>query len=170
MPIAFSRSTRSLNNDRFFPWWVTLGVAILLLTAWAGWFFATRVGVYETSTALQMNRDQTLTATFPAGALARIRPGQPATVRAGQDADGQSTTLRAVVSEITRKPTEEQGQVKLHFTSAAPSRQQPPAELQIEVGQVSPAEMLLRSASRQLDAVKLPGPGTAPSTDRQGQR
>ena len=49
MPIAFSRSLRSLESDGFRRSFWALALVVLLLSASCGWFLLARVAVYESS-------------------------------------------------------------------------------------------------------------------------
>ena len=52
MAIPFSRSMRSLEQDRFLGagWVLATGVAIL--GAWIGWFFLAQIRLYEVSSRI----------------------------------------------------------------------------------------------------------------------
>ncbi|MBI4322227.1 MAG: hypothetical protein HY675_27355 [Chloroflexi bacterium] len=175
MSIAFSRSMRSLANDRIAPTLVGVVVLTALIGLWSAWFLLARIPLYETSRTVQVNRDGSLTATFPADGLARIRPGQPATLHLGGSGEEASQPLRAVVMDVTTRPQNGQGQVRLHVYSPARLTEVGPGQVRIEVAAISPAGLVVRNAGQRLgDAPMVPGPspaGTGPaSPGRPGTR
>lgn len=62
MALPFSRSLRSLQADGFRRSLWTIGIAVLLLTAWAIWMFLSRVRLYEVSARAEV---QVRTASYP---------------------------------------------------------------------------------------------------------
>ncbi len=60
MGSPFSSSMRSLANDRFSPSLLMVIIAILILSAWAAWFFFARISVYEMSDSGRIEVDTSL--------------------------------------------------------------------------------------------------------------
>ncbi len=56
MPAPFSQTMRTLHADR--PTWTGLVLVVLLLIAWAVWFFGSRVSVYAVSDAARLEIEQ----------------------------------------------------------------------------------------------------------------
>ena len=54
MGVAFSRTTRALHRDRSLGSRLAIGIAVLLLLAWALWFAFGKVTVYEVSRAARV--------------------------------------------------------------------------------------------------------------------
>ena len=83
MPIAFSRSMRSLHADgrsRRAIWFLLIPVAVL--AAWSTWFVKSSVARYEVTDRARLEVDQAVhvmrvVADFPPAALGHIRVGQP---------------------------------------------------------------------------------------------
>jgi hypothetical protein len=99
MSLAFNRSMRALTGDRHGPSLVSLIGAGALLIAWIGWFALARVPVYSQSQEAHLALGGEVLASFDPATLARISPGQPATLIM-RDSDGSTRTIPAVVSEV----------------------------------------------------------------------
>ncbi len=56
MPAPFSQTMRALHAAR--PAWAGLALTVLLLIAWAIWFFGSRVSVYAVSYAARLEIEQ----------------------------------------------------------------------------------------------------------------
>ncbi|MBP7688827.1 MAG: hypothetical protein KA765_13000 [Thermoflexales bacterium] len=146
MSISFSRSTRALNQDSFRPGLVGLAVIMLVLIVWLGWFFLARVPLYETGRVVQVKRDGTLLVAFSPDVLARLSPGQTATVQLA----GINLPFPA---EVMSLPARGQSAVEVYVFSSVDAPY-PPAdvpvtnltgEVKVEVDSVSPAQLALRT-------------------------
>lgn len=155
MSIPFSRSMRSLNTDSFRPSLVGLFFAIVLLTAWAAWFFLARVTLYEISQTARVTKEGMVVADFPPEALGRIRPGQPALLRFGGDVGDQAGTIPAIVANVTNQAREGRVRVELFaLVDAAfpgPLQEGLTGQVEIEVEHVSPATLVVRASGQFLD-------------------
>lgn len=154
MSLSFSRSLRSLQQDNFGPALAALIVTSLLLMAWSAWFFLAQVTLYETSRDFSVQRDGSLQVNFPPEALARLRPGQAATLRLTTTAAAEAQTFPAQVMDIPPE-TNQTGPVELYVFSPEPIQPGQTGQVQIEVEQVSPAMLVLRSAGQFVDDPKL---------------
>ncbi|MCB0209093.1 MAG: hypothetical protein KDJ52_07180 [Anaerolineae bacterium] len=154
MALSFSRSLRSLQHDRFGPTVAALVVTSLLLLAWSGWFFLAQITLYETSREFSVQHDGSLLVNFPAEALARLRPGQAATLRLtnGASPEGQSFPAQVMDIPLSDNPT---GPVELFVFSPEPLQPGQSGQVQVEVEQISPAMLVLRSAGQFVDDPKL---------------
>ncbi|HLG97022.1 MAG TPA: hypothetical protein VKX49_11985 [Bryobacteraceae bacterium] len=137
-PIAFSRTLRALDADRFRFSTFALVAAGVLLGGWVWWFLAAGVPQYEISRDVRIEPNRFI-ATFPARVLDQVRPGQTATLHM----DGASIPARVIAVGVDAAT----GQVR---TVLLPATENPPpaaahAEAAIEVERVSPAALLLRT-------------------------
>jgi membrane fusion protein (multidrug efflux system) len=105
---------------------------------------------------------------FPAGAVGRIRPSQPARLRLEGYPWAQYGTVAATVREVGNEPSG--GLIRVEFAlkpdprSAIPLAHGLPGTVEVEVEEVSPAVLLLRAAGQHLAPAKeLPPPGGAAS-------
>jgi membrane fusion protein (multidrug efflux system) len=93
-------------------------------------------------------------ALYPAGAVGRIQPGQPACLRLDAYPWTQYGTVAATVVKVGNEPSNGLIRVELALnpdpTSAIPLVHGLPGSVEIEVEQVSPAVLLLRAAGQQL--------------------
>ena len=152
MSTAFSRTLRSLAADDFRAAMLGLLAATSLLVAWLAWFLLARVTVYEISTTAHLVSGTQVAAEFPATALGRIQPGQPAHLRlAGFPAD-QYGSIPATITQVTYRA--EDGQVHTLLAlqpapdSPIPLQQGMAGTIEVEIEQVAPATLALRAAGR----------------------
>ena len=155
MSTAFSRTLRSLAADDFRAATLGLLAATALLVAWLAWFLLARVTVYEVSTTAQLVSGAQVTAEFPATALGRLQPGQPAHLRlAGFPAD-QYGSIPATVMRVTYRAEDGQVHVALVLQPAPdspiPLQQGMAGTIEVEIERVAPATLALRAAGRAVD-------------------
>jgi membrane fusion protein (multidrug efflux system) len=86
MASPFSRTLRSLQADGTRRWTAGLFPAVLLLSAWAAWFLAARVSVYEVTDQawLAVDREGHPIAAPVAGRVAAVRAALGQAVQAGE--------------------------------------------------------------------------------------
>jgi membrane fusion protein (multidrug efflux system) len=111
---------------------------------------------------------------YPAGAVGRIQPGQPARLRLDAYPWAQYGTVAATVAKVGNEPAGGLIRVELALkpepTSAIALGHGLPGCVEIEVEQVSPAVMLLRAAGQHLARRKEPTAGNDEAgTARGGQ-
>ena len=151
MSIAFSRTTRSMNQDSFRPGLVGLATLILILVAWLAWFFLAPIPLYETSREFQVRRSGTLLVTFPPESLGRILPGQKAALSLS-GAGGHPDQLYS--AEVMNVPGRGEDAVEVYLFSPPDALAQqplPPGLVKVEVETVSPATLLLRSTGQRVN-------------------
>jgi membrane fusion protein (multidrug efflux system) len=101
---------------------------------------------------------------FPAAAVGRVRPGQPARLRLDGFPWAQYGTVAATVADVGNEPSGG-GLVRVELTLAADPASPIPVEhgmpgwAEVEVERVSPAVLLLRAAGQLLTARRAPEPG-----------
>ena len=107
MPNPFSRSLRSLEADGFRRWTLAVALSVLLLAAWAAWFFLAEVSVYAVTPLARLEVER---AVHPIEALLS---GRIATVHVlvGQQVKA-GDVLVELESEVEQQRLEEQ-QAKL---------------------------------------------------------
>jgi hypothetical protein len=138
---------RSLQNDPFRGSLIAVGVALVLLIVWAGWFFGAQVTIYEHSADFTLQRDGSLAVRFNTDALARLQPGQAAYVEiqsGNANAPDATRVLPALVMDV---PFEATGPVIVALLTEE-RLTTPQGTVQIEVEYVSPAMLVLRSAGQ----------------------
>jgi membrane fusion protein (multidrug efflux system) len=101
---------------------------------------------------------------FPAAAVGRVRPGQPARLRLDAFPWAQYGTVAATVADVGNEPSGGLVRVELMLAadpaSAIPVEHGMPGWAEVEVERVSPAVLLLRAAGQMLAARRPPEPGT----------
>ncbi len=155
MSIPFSRSMRSLNADSLRPSLVGLVIAIVLLVAWAGWFFLAQITIYETGQIVGLTSTGTVVANFPPEALGRIHRGQPAFLRPNVATENPIESIPAIVADVTNDDPDGRIQVELFALPSAASlaflQNNPTGQVEIEVERLSPATLVMRASEQILD-------------------
>ena len=157
MSPAFSRSLRAVDADRAHGSLLGILVAASILVAWLAWLFAARVALYEVSDTATLEIDATgkleAVATLGAATLGRVQPGQAARLRLDGFPWTRYGTVPATVRRVTVQEGEDTVRVELALhprpDSAIPLQAGMPGRVEIEVGRVSPATLLLRAVGRQ---------------------
>lgn len=151
MPIAFSRSMRSLHADgrsRRAIWFLLIPVAVL--AAWSTWFVKSHVARYEVGDHASIEVDQAahvvrVVAKFSPTALGHIRTGQPGSFR---------SQFGAIPTHVTNVEGEvHDGYLRVELAvdrsmTSIPAQQGSTGTVEVEVEDVSPATMLLRAAGQ----------------------
>lgn len=160
MSIPFGHSIRSLRSDREWSALAILISAILLLILWLVWFFGAPILVYETGEVVGATRDGTLLANFSAASSNRLQPGQLATVRAqlGTEPGSADESLPAMVMLVESDSLDKPVVVELAALSdrwlnrdGLPNVTNP-LVVEVEVGQISPAQWVLNVSGQWVDA------------------
>lgn len=130
--------------------WILLVVS-LFLVGWLGWLFGARVPVYAVSETAVLTSPSQLAATLPAAALLKIQPGQSALLRLDAFPAEAYGAVPATVADIdeTLQDGRFQIQLTLHPTAGSriPFQTGLTGSVEIEVEQVAPAAMLLRTSA-----------------------
>lgn len=148
MGISFPRSMRSLQTDSFRPSLATLVAGSILITAWLAWFVFAPITLYETSQEWQVQRDGSLIVRFPEEAMARFRPGQPATLEIQSSTNEPPVQWQAMVADT---PSRAQNRlapdtVKVTLLSAPLPKDTVGGEIKIQVETVTPFTLVTRAS------------------------
>jgi hypothetical protein len=149
MAIPFTRSMRALHADNHLSTLVGLSVALVLLTAWAAWFFLAQIALKATGQVVTITREGTVIAAFPAAARDTIRRGQRARLHPqGGNTAEPSRPLSAIVTDVAPLAREGQVQVGLYVLQDATARRMLQnglrGDVEITVAHVSPATLIMR--------------------------
>ncbi len=144
--------------------------AVLLLAAWVGWAVRAKVTRYEISDSARLEPESAadqiqpgvsdrlvIVAEFrPAAALGKVRPGQLATLRLDGSFGAQYGTVSARVSHVAGAIRDGRLRVDLAVNSAhipdISYQHGLPGSVEVEVERISPAALILRSASELVGA------------------
>ena len=164
MPTPFARSMRSLELDDFRSTLVFLFVGALLFFGWLAWFLFAELPLYAMTnvTTLEIVREPPaapgtvlLVAELASGqGLGNVIPSQHALFHPAGSASRYSDAVSATVTRIG--PETPSGklrvELKVEYPEKLPPIPQPELSgtLEIEVGRVSPAQLVLRSVGRVL--------------------
>lgn len=150
---------RSLQLDSFRATRIGLALAGLMMLFLIGWFFLAKVSLYEVSSNLVWSQERMLSATFPKEALARLRQGQPATLRLNLGADQPGLALPAY---LYRMPQGD-GAVLFYITGSDLPVNLPKDKLtgvlEVQVERITPAELVLRTSGKYLTYGPAPANG-----------
>jgi len=170
MSLTFSRSMRSLQLDSFRATRIGLALAVLNMLVLTGWFFLARVTLYEVSSNLAWGQQGMLAVSFPKESLARLRQGQPATVRLNLGTDQPGLALPAYLYRLPEHDGAILFYITAHDLPANLLQDRRPGEkltgvVEVEVEHVTPAELVLRSSGKYLSyGPALAAPATTPGT------
>jgi hypothetical protein len=128
---------------------VGLSVALVLLTAWAAWFFLAQIALKATGQIVTITREGTIIAAFPATARDTIRRGQRARLHPqGDNTAEPSRPLSAIVTDVAPRAREGRVQVELYVLPDATARTMlrngSRGDVEITVAHVSPAALIMR--------------------------
>jgi len=165
MSLQFSRSMRSLTIDSYRASRIGMILAAILMLGLILWFLLAKVSLYETSTNVTLTQDGRLLASFNSDALARIQPGQTATISLTGGPEGRTVLLSATV--IGKDPDTNQVEFWAIANNAPPDILQgnPTARVDVQVESITPARLVLRASGKYLGQPQKPintqpAPGT----------
>lgn len=145
MAIQFSRSIRSLKNERNIAGFVVLASAGLVVAAWLLWFFFAPITLYEESSNFTVRRDGLLLVHFSEAALERILPGQAALFFPTTSQDQLGSSIPAQVMDTPASTGREDGLVHVYLKTSTQAGADLTGQVRIAVEQLSPLSLILRS-------------------------
>jgi hypothetical protein len=145
MSIPFTRSTRSMNHDRFIPSLVGIILISLVLILWMSWFFTGQLAVYATAISYQVREDGMLLGSFPADSLAQIIPGQQAELILPPQNGKSAAPIQAEVMNI---PASDGEPVEIYLFSTDLPAGAPTGQLKILMGKTTPAQIIWNSIQK----------------------
>jgi hypothetical protein len=155
MSLPFKRSLRALQADSEVTMLAVLGVAIILLALWTVWFLFASIPRYATGQVIATNRSGSLIATFPL--QTRLQPGQFARVHRAEPPDDGDLSAPAIVMLVERSTSGDRLAVELAaisdfwFSRTDVDAAVTPLLVDVEVEQVSPAQLVLRASGQWID-------------------
>lgn len=163
MAIAFPRSLRALDNDRFRPSLITLGITLSILGAILVWFFLGSVPILETFTDVKFQSDGLLYLSVPADQLARIIPSSKATIQIL--AAGRVTkTYSGYVTRAEPANGQANGRVVVYLGTNERLPDTTKAQISIQTETLSPLAYAVRAVQRSDLAQVIPlAPPTPPT-------
>jgi hypothetical protein len=159
MTTPYAQSLRSVYDNGFWPWVIGIAITLVLIVIWGLWFMLARVALYVTSTTVEPAGDFHVIAHFPPEDIARILPGEDATLQLNSQSTEQATlSVPARVLDVYSPAADQPGQAELELLPArtgfstaqvvsAVSRQ-----VTIQVEKVSPLELTLRALGKATDS------------------
>lgn len=155
MALPFDRSIRSLRADSEGTMLAVLVVAVVMLALWTIWFLFAPIPRYATGQVVGMNRSGALIAVFPN--QTRLQPGQFARVHRTDGMAETDLSAPAMVMLIERTGDGAQWAAEIAALSDVWFSRQDvdaaaPLLVDVEVEQVSPAQLVLRASGQWIDA------------------
>lgn len=151
MSIPFMQSLQSLRADHGRFALGGIGLALVLLLLWGGWFFTPSLAVYTNGNLIRLTRSGDLVATFPAQAYAQLRPGQAARIYPAQSS-ATALTLPATVLEVELNGKGDAVEVRLYPESTldldALFANGVTGAATVETETISPAVLLMRTTGQ----------------------
>ena len=154
MAISFSRSIRSLDNDKFLFTLIMLSVMAIILTVWIGWFFLAKITIYETSQTFHVGSDGMLLVEFSPEALQRIRPGQSVLFFPNTTDTQVATSLSGEVMDVPDPTFQSSNSVQVYLNSSIPLTKNVTGQVRIAVDHVSPLMLVLQSVEQTVKPTK----------------
>ncbi|MCB9421198.1 MAG: hypothetical protein H6667_15460 [Ardenticatenaceae bacterium] len=146
MSASFSRSIRTMQLATSGRSIVALLVVAAFLTAWMTWLGVAQVAVYVVADTAVLTSNTHATAQFTPDALPQMKAGQPALLRL----DGFDEPVPAVVTEVDQTLVDGrftvQFQLQPNANSKVPLQAGLNGRVEVEVEQVTPFTLLLRTA------------------------
>lgn len=158
---------RSLRTDSFRAARVGLILAIVIMFLLILWFFLARVTLYEVSSSVEFTHEGRVVALFQPGAMSRIRSGQSAILRLDAGPDRQTVTVPALVVGVEQGG--EKVEMLVFITDIADQLMEGKiaGQVEIEVEQITPAELVLRTSGSVLNQSEVPlSPQTVDDLER----
>ncbi len=151
MATPFVRSTRSLQASNFQRSLITLIIVVGLLGLWGAWFFFAQVTLYEISEPIQLSYSELIDVDFSSQAQGRLQRGQMAFLKLDGHIGSEVGPIPARVLEVDNHPERRQIQTKLlvlwALAPSVPPQENLTGKVEVEVEQISPAALVLRSVS-----------------------
>lgn len=156
MSLQFSRSLRTLRLDSFRLTRIGLILAILLMLGLLTWFFFAKVTIYENSTALEIQSDGRIIATFTETGIQRIEMGQAAVLRLTIGADQPTAALESAIYQVF--PDSKQAELVVMPEEPTPQMlgEKVSGRAEVEVAYLTPAQLLMQATGKALDQVDIP--------------
>ena len=142
MAIPFTRSTRSMNHDRFLPSLIGIILISLVLILWITWFFTGQLSIYASAANYKVREDGMLLANFSAASLAQIKPGQQAELILPAQ-NGKSS--QPVQAEVMNLPAAAGEPVEIYLLGDELAAGTPAGQLKILTGKITPAAIIWNS-------------------------
>jgi len=149
MSISFSRSMRSLHGDSFRPSLATLIIASIFIIAWFAWLVFAQITLYATSQNWELQRDGTLIVHLSDDTVARLRPGQHATLEVASTPNQPAQQLPAMIADTPSRTQNRLAPDTVKVTVLAPMpKGATSGEVKIPVETVSPLTLITRAAEQ----------------------
>lgn len=146
MSISFTQSMQSLYADRGYAALWGVGLAVLCLLLWLGWFLTPSLTVYAHGHLVKMTRNGTLVAELPVQESTDLRAGQTAHI---YPTNTPQQRLTATVLEVASQDNGNQIQVMLYLNDDTevddPFAAGVDGEVQVAIATIAPATLLLQT-------------------------
>ena len=146
MSISFTQSMQSLYADRGYAALWGVGLAVLCLLLWLGWFLTPSLTVYAHGHLVKMTRNGTLVAELPAQESTDLRAGQTAHI---YPTNTPQQRLTATVLEVASQDNGNQIQVMLYLNDDTavddPFAAGVDGEVQVAIATIAPATLLFQT-------------------------
>ena len=150
MANSFTRTTRSLKADGHSTSLIGFLGVLILLAVWGAWFFVAGVPIRQSSANAQVTGPQKVTAVFPSDSALGISRGQAVDYHPAGNIGAQigpiPGSVTSVADDTTGDLTRVEIALRLEQTLPAPLQEGLKGRVDVEMEQVSPAKLILRSA------------------------
>ena len=164
MSAIFTRSLQKLHSEGGgrHVWPLLLITAVF--TLWLLWFLLAPITQFERSETVELTGAREASAYFSPSALTHLQEGQPAQLRLDDFPWATYGIVPATVSQIVPELQNGRIQATLHLTpdknTSIPLQRGLTGTIEVEVGQTSPAAMLLQAVGYRAAQIVNPKPST----------
>ena len=164
MSVSFSRTLQTLQQQSWGHTWLLLPLVGVLLGLWLAWFLLFPMVAWERAVSLTLQNSSQALAIFPAAALRHLQTGQSAQVRLDDFPAAEYGTVTATVTDVDTVVQEGHIQVKLHLLnnphSPIPRQRGLTGSAEVEVGKMTPAQLLWQTLRQSPTAADSPDEAT----------
>jgi hypothetical protein len=163
MAIAFPRSLRALDNDRFRPSLIVLGITLAVLGAMLIWFFFGSVPVTESFSSVIIDAQGLVRVSVPADHVTAIVPSTKATVQVLSD--GKVTkTYTGYVTRVEPGNGQPNGDVVVYLGTPERLPESTQVRVSIQTETLSPLAYAVRAVQQSNPAQLNPFAQPAPTS------
>lgn len=147
MTIPFSKTTRSLQSDRFLSRSIWLILALALLALWLTWFTQAKISMWAESKEASLRTASDIEAIFPSDAFFQLEIGQAGRFVLNDAPNQTPIVLPATITGID--PQDDGLLVRLALNEAGQSisglQSGLTGRVEVEVARLSPLDILLQT-------------------------
>jgi len=164
MATSFPNSMRSLQIHS--PRKTILGLILssVLMIVWLVWLLVAQIHLYEVSETILVTGNEVVTVTFPSEAIGLLKRGQTASLMLDGRVGAKIGPVPAIILNVNDNLEENivEASVLVYWDEVAfdnfPFESGAEGQIQVEIEQISPIALIMRSAKSAIEAASAPTP------------